>query len=496
MKTALTTKDMAICDKRTIESGVPSSELMYRVASKVFLSRKWQGRIYIICGKGNNGGDGLALANIMLDNNIKPYVYLIEEPNTDDGRYYLRQLKEKGYANISGVDACDYDCDMIVDCIFGTGFKGEPKQKYAQVIEKINASKAYKISVDIPSGLDGDNGKYALCVKADETITVQYAKTGLYLNDGKDMTGKLCIIDVGIGLYCDGYSVVEDNDISLLFPKRKQNTHKGSYGKSAIIGGCGNYLGAVKLANAGLCALRCGGGLNTLVAPKTHVDNIAKAVWESTLFAMSDKDGYMLFDKDELDKALIGVDCVAIGMGIGNRYEENLKIISHIIKNYAIKVIIDADGLNSLALDVDVLKGAKAEIILTPHIKEMSRLCSLDIAKIASDPIGIAEAFAKEYGVTVLLKGSSSVITDGDKVLLVVNGGAELSKGGSGDTLSGVMLGMLSQGRSTLESAYSSAYLTAKVAKGLCEEYSEYGVLPSDVSKEIAKIIRENNKTE
>lgn len=495
MRTALTTKDMAYCDKRTIESGVPSAELMLRVASKVFSSRKWQGRIYIICGKGNNGGDGLALANIMLDNGIKPYVYLIKEPTTDDGRYYLSELKKKRYPNILTIDDCDYDCDVLVDCIFGTGFKGTPKKIYAEVIEKINSSEAYVISVDIPSGLDGDSGKYAVCVKADETITVQYAKSGLYLNDGKDMTGKLSIIDVGIGLYSDGYKVVEEDDISLLFPKRRQNTHKGSYGKSAIIGGCSNYLGAVKLADAGLCALRCGGGLNTLIVPKSHVDNIAKAVWESTLFGMSDKDGFMLFDKDELDKSLMGADCVAIGMGIGNRYEENLKIISHILKNYAIKVIIDADGLNSLAFDVSVLKRAKADVILTPHIKEMSRLCSLDITEIASDPIGVAKAFAKEYGVKVLLKGTSSVITDGDEVFLVVNGGAELSKGGSGDTLSGVMLGMLSQGRSTLVSAYSSAYLTAKVAKGLCEEYSEYGVLPSDVSKEIARIIKESNIT-
>ena len=490
MKTALTTKDMAYCDKRTIESGIESAELMLRVANKVFSSRKWQGRIYIICGKGNNGGDGLALANIMLDNNIKPYVYLIEEPNTDDGRYYLGELKSKGYSNILCIDECDYDCDVIVDCIFGTGFKGTPKQRYSEVIEKINESKEYKISVDIPSGLDGDNGKYSVCVKADETITVQYAKTGLYLGDGKDMTGKLSIIDVGIGLYVDAYKVVEDSDLSLFFPKRKQNTHKGSYGKSAIIGGCSNYLGAVKLANAGLYALRCGGGLNTLVVPKSHVDNIAKAVWESTLFGMRDNDGFMVFDKDELDKALIGVDCVAIGMGIGNRYDENLKIISHIVKNYAIKVIIDADGLNSLALDTSVLKGAIADVILTPHIKEMSRLCSLDVEEIASEPIAIAKAFAKEYKVTLLLKGTSSIITDGEDVFLIVNGGAELSKGGSGDTLSGVMLGMLSQGNSALESAYSSAYLTAKVAKGLCEEYSEYGVLPSDVSRAIRMLVK------
>ena len=191
---------------------------------------------------------------------------------------------------------------------------------------------------------------------------MQYPKTGLFLNGGKDATGKLKVIDVGIGLYADGCNIVEEEDIRILFPRRKNDTHKGTYGKSAIIGGCSNYLGAVKLANAGLCALRCGGGLNSIVVPKTHVVNIASAVWESTARGISDKDGFMLFDEKEIDQAMKGVDCVAIGMGIGDKYEENLKIISHILTNYRVKVVIDADGLNSLAKNIDILNQSKAEI--------------------------------------------------------------------------------------------------------------------------------------
>ena len=184
------------------------------------------------------------------------------------------------------------------------------------------------------------------------------------------------------------------------------------------------------------------------------------------------------------------MDCLDIGMGMGSRYSENAEIIEYIINNYPIKVIIDADGLNSLALNVEMLKCAKADIILTPHVKEMSRLCKKSVDEILDNPIDIAKAFAKEYKVTLLLKGASSVITDGEEVYIITNGGAELSKGGSGDTLSGVMLGMLSQGMPTIESAYSSAYLTAKVAKDLVEEYSEYGVLPSDVARAILLITK------
>ncbi|MDE7191194.1 MAG: NAD(P)H-hydrate dehydratase [Clostridia bacterium] len=489
MEIVLTTTQMAYCDSRTIDGGVPSTELMRRVAQAVYDSRVWQGNIAIICGKGNNGGDGLALACIMADNGIFPKVYLLGDMSKD-GRYYYDILQSKGYERIYPICECDYDFDLIVDCIFGTGFNGQPRRQYAEVIDKINASRAYKISVDIPSGLDGDSGRYVTCVKADETITVQFAKTGLYLNDGKDMTGKLSVIDVGIGLYVDGANIVEEQDVAALFPKRKRNTHKGTFGKSAILGGCGNYLGAVKLANMGLCALRSGGGLNVIIVPQRHVDNILGSVLESTVIGIADDCGYFVFDSQEIDKAMQGVDSLAIGMGMGNRYGENAKIIEHIVANHQIKVVIDADGLNSLATNVKMLKCAKAQIILTPHVKEMSRLCGKSVEEILDDPIGIAKSFAKEYKVTVLLKGASSVITDGSEVYLIVNGGAELSKGGSGDALSGVMLGMLSQGITPTESAYSSAYLTAKVAKDLTEEFSEYGVLPSDVAREIRRITK------
>ncbi|MDE6471467.1 MAG: NAD(P)H-hydrate dehydratase [Clostridia bacterium] len=489
MQKILTTAQMTCCDKATIDGGIPSVELMRRVALGVFDGRVWQGSIAIICGKGNNGGDGLALACVMIDKGIYPNVYLCSGMSKD-GRYYYDILQSKGFDRIYPIDECNYDFDIIVDCIFGTGFKGKPKQEYVDIIDRINSSSAYKICVDIPSGLDGDNGRYVNCVKADETITVQYAKTGLYLNDGKDMTGKLTVIDVGIGLYTDFVNAVEEQDVALLFPKRKSNTHKGTFGKSGILGGCGNYLGAVRLANMGLCSLRSGGGLNVIVTPQSQVNNILGTVMESTVMGLPDEGGYFTFDKDKIDRALQSVSSLAIGMGMGDCYNENAKIIEYIVINYPIKVIIDADGLNALASNVEMLKCAKADIILTPHVKEMSRLCKKSVEEILDDPISIAKAFAKEYKVTLLLKGASSVITDGEEVYIITNGGPELSKGGSGDTLSGVMLGMLSQGVPLIESAYSSAYLTAKVAKDLTKEYSEYGVLPSDVARAISLITK------
>lgn len=492
MQDVLSAKNMANCDKATIESGTPSVVLMQRAAKSIFDAHDFKGKIYIICGKGNNGGDGVALADIMTDKGMEPFVYLIDENISQDSKYFYDRLTAKGYAKIYGISECDYDADIIVDCIFGTGFKGEPKGIYAQVIECINKSRAYKISADIPSGLNADNGRFTLCVKADKTVSMQFAKSGHYLNDGKDMTGKLIVADIGIGLVKQEYKLIEKQDVKALFPPRKANTHKGSYGKSALLGGCTNYAGALKLANTGLCALRSGGGLNMLIVPKSLVPVYAQAVNESTLYPMTDKDGYMLFDKSEIDKALKGVDCLAIGMGIGGNYEENHKIVEYIIKNYAISVIIDADGLNSLALNPDILKDANAKILITPHVKEMSRLTREQVSQILDDPINTAKDFADKYGITVLLKGATTVVTDGREVYLIANGGAELSKGGSGDVLSGVIAGLVSQGNTLIKSAYAGAYLTAYTAKKLVEEYSQYGVLPSDVAKAVAQLIKED----
>lgn len=493
MKIALTPAEMAYCDRTTIDGGVPSVELMCRVARAVYDSREWRGSVYIICGKGNNGGDGLALADIMEADGIHPKVFLVESPTSTDALYYLNKLREGGFSEIYDAAGCDYDCDILVDCIFGTGFKGSPDGRYADAIKKINSSRAYTVCVDIPSGLDGANGLFDVCVKGDETLTVQYPKCGLYLNDGKDMTGKLTVVRVGIGLHADGCEIVEESDVAKLFPKRRNNSHKGSYGKSAIMGGCDSYMGAVKLAAAGLCALRSGGGLNMLIVPSSHIKSAAQTAVETTVFGMSEKDGAMVFDRAAIDCALKSVDAIAIGMGIGGGYEETLKIIRYIVAEYPIKVLIDADGLNALSLDLGALENCKAQVILTPHIKEMSRLCGKSVEEIKSDPINTSKEFAEKHNVTVLLKGASSVISDGKRVCMMIDGGAELSKGGSGDTLSGVTLGLLSQGNGAYESAYAAAYITARTARKLADEYSEYGVLPSDVSRELARIIKENN---
>ena len=487
----VTVKQMQEFDQMTIKTKTPSIELMNLAAKSIYEECDFSNKkISIICGSGNNGGDGLALAHILIEKGFSPYVYLISKKISNDSQFYLDKLNEKKYENIFDISKCNYDFDIIVDCILGTGFKGEVKENIKDVIININNSRAYVISADIPSGLNGDNGLKTECVKADQTIAIQYYKTGHFLNDGKDCVGKIVAKDIGIEKTEETYKIIEDKDI--VFPKRKNNSSKYSYGRSLIIGGCENFVGAVKIANMGVSSLRIGAGLNTIAAPRSIIPTLQSSVVESTLYPLDEIDGHIKFNKEQLDKIMLSVNAIALGMGMGNNYVENKKIISHILENYSSNVLLDADAINAFKDDIDSLcKNKKASIIITPHIKEMARISGIDEKEIISSPIESAKAVANKIGGIVLLKGASSIITNGRDVYFVVNGGPELSKGGSGDTLSGVILGLLAQGFEPIKAAYMGAFLCAKAAKDLTKDFSEYGVLASDVARNISKYIKE-----
>lgn len=484
-------KQMQDFDKHTIETKMSSIELMNLAANAIFEEYDFSGKnVYIICGSGNNGGDGLALANIMFSKRMFPKIFLVSDKISNNAKYYLDQLKSRGYNYIFPINKCDYECDVIVDCLLGTGFKGLVREDVSRVINAINKSKAYVISADIPSGLNGDNGQAFVSVKADKTIAIQYLKTGHFLNDGKDYIGEIVYKDIGIEKTEEVAKIIEDSDIS--FSKRKNNSSKLSYGRSLIIGGCENFVGAVKIANMGVSSLRVGCGLNTIAAPKSLSIPIQSSIIESTFYPLDETSGHICFNEAQIKDIMKNMSAVAIGMGMGNNYEENRKLIEYIICNYSIPVLLDADAINSFKDNIEKLtNGVKSKLILTPHVKEMARLIGCSELEIIDNPIEKAKKLASKLNCTVLLKGASSVVTNGKDVYMIVNGGPELSKGGSGDTLSGVILGLLAQGYDVCYSAYCGAYLCAKAARDLKNDYSQYGVLASDVAKKISDYIAE-----
>lgn len=489
MAYCVTNHTMRESDRLTIAGGIDSVELMRRAAQAIYESAQWKGKIYIICGKGNNGGDGLALADVMYTHGIEPYVFLTHSCCLSaDATYYLNRLIRVKYPRIYDVQTCDFRCDMLVDCIFGTGFSGQPSGDTAELIRSINASGAYVVSADIPSGLDGDSGLGACAVNADLTVAVQSAKCGHFLADGKDRCGKLVVKEIGIEIRGEKIELFDESCVRDLMPARKNNTHKGTYGRAVVLGGCDRYAGAVKLANAGVSALRAGTGLCTIAAPDSLTAALGAYVVENTLFPMPQKDGKLIYDEDTLDRLTRGASAVAVGMGMGDDRESNRSIVDYFLRRFDGNLIVDADGLNALAGKTDLLAHAVGKVLITPHPAEMARLCATSVERILADPISAARVLAREFGVTVLLKGASSIVTDGTKVGLIVNGTPALAKGGSGDVLSGVILGFAAQGGSMYECAAAGGYLCAQAARAAQEEYGEYGVLAADVARCAAQI--------
>lgn len=460
MQKVISVDNMRKSDKYTIDNITSSLELMNRAGISVYNSLKWSGKTAIVCGTGNNGGDGYVLALEMQKNNLAPEIILIKDKFSPDGEYYFNKCKEQNIPYLVYNESVNFDdYDYIVDCIFGTGFKGDVSGIEKEVIEKINTSKAYTVSVDINSGLNGDNGLTNLCVISDLTVSIGTLKSGHILNQAKDKIGKLINQDIGIKIIDKHYNLVEKEDIKKIIKKRNNYSHKGTYGYVSLIGGSIEYSGAIKLANISSSAVRSGAGVVRLCVPNSIVNGVLPYILESTLYPLSDKNGNVVFNKEEIDTLISSSKVIAVGMGLGQK-GDNEKIISYLINNYNGILIIDADGLNTLAkMDVD-LKTAKCKIVLTPHLKEFERLSKTPMQVINENPIKYAEEYAKNNGVILLLKGVSTIITDGSKTYLTNTGCSGMATGGSGDVLSGILAGICGSNENTLlENITVGAYI-------------------------------------
>lgn len=490
MQAVLNVKTMRESDAHTIDNGISGRELMYRAARGVFESYAWTGNTAIVCGMGNNAGDGFALALLLREAEIPCTVFLLSEKCSADGAYYLELCKSRG------IPICQFTADVsfspygeIVDCIFGTGFRGAPEGIFAAAIEAINQSGCPVISMDINSGLNGDNGTYQSCVHSDLTVSVGSYKTGHFLGGAKDVIGGLANVDIGIEPIHVNAHLVEAGDFAEVFRPRRQNSHKGVYGYVSILGGCTAYSGAVKLANMSCAALRAGCGVAKLIVPASLALSVSPCLLESTLALLPDADGKMLFDPEALDRVLAGQAALAVGMGWGSSpaYE---KILEHILKHYAIPVVIDADGLNTLArMDRGLLQETDCRVLLTPHPKEMERLSGVPVSEIQRDPIGVSERYARENGVCVLLKGATTVVTDGQITYLVDRGCAGMATAGSGDVLSGILVGLLGHAPYTPLTAACGAFVAGLAGEMAERDVNPISMLASDTVAHIGEAV-------
>lgn len=495
MKEILSVENMRKSDEHTIKALVSSKELMHRAALGIYNSLPLEGasspKILIVCGTGNNAGDGYALAEILHKNRHRVALLIVENRFSKDGEYYFNISSKRGI-EYSFYDGDLPAADIIVDCIFGTGFKGEPKEIYKSIIEKINDSSAFVVSADINSGLNGDSGMGACSVKSDLTVSIGSYKPGHSLGMAKDKIARLENYDIGIAPVDKPYYLFEKEDARKLLSNRKNYSHKGTYGYITLLGGSYEYSGAIKLANIASAAMRTGTGVVKIATPKSIGNAVMPYLLESTLYPLSEADGKVKFDKNEIDGALKGVKAVGIGMGLGQG-GENEKIISYILENYSLPLLLDADAINTLSkMGKDALKNTKCKVVLTPHLKEFERLCLVPVSEIEQNPILYAKKYAKENAVVLLLKGASTIITDGENVVISNTGSPGMATAGSGDVLSGIITSLLGQEpKKVFEMTCLGAYINGLAGEVAEKENGAISMVSSDTARSIAYAIKE-----
>lgn len=492
MRKIITVNEMRACDLKTINSGISGKELMYRAALGIYNSCYWDGNIGIFCGSGNNAGDGYALATILKERNYHPEIILVSDKFSEDGLYYYNKCLTLNIPiHHFSLNLPKYD--IYVDALLGTGFKGACKSSIKDCIDYLNSIKDKRlIAIDINSGLNGDNGMGESVVKSDLTISVGYLKPGLFLNKAKDVRKKVVNVDIGIECVDNPMRLLEKEDVKNFIKPRLNFSNKGTYGYVGILGGSLNYPGAVRLANLGQIALRSGCGVSKLIVPEDIYELIFNNVLETTVAKISSRNGKMTFSKEEIDSALKGLKVLGVGIGWSESDDYQL-ILKYILENYNIPVVIDADGLNTLAkMDLSILNNSKAKIILTPHLKEFSRLINVSVNDIINNLLDYAKEFVLKYNVTLLLKGPTTIVLDKNNVYFIADGNAGMATAGSGDVLTGIIVGMLGYHFEDITKTVAiSAYLNAYAGDLAEKDFGQTSLLSSDTATYIGKALKE-----
>ena len=498
MKYVLTNGQMRAADEYTIHAlGVPALTLMERAGLALAdeVERELRARkitdVLCVCGGGNNGGDGFVCARLLLERGYDAEVLCAAERLTEETAAVKAAFEKAGGKTYALPLRRRFA--LVVDCLCGTGFSGELRGKTAELAAYINALGAFVISADIPSGVNGDDGKASEnAVRADLTVCIGEVKAGVFLRDGLDYAGRVIRVDVGIE-YPEGvekeYAFLSDGEsVKALIPKRKRNTHKGVYGKAAIVGGSEKYAGAAFLAAK--AALLSGVGYTALFVPNEILPACLLRLPEVLLRPLCD--GGRVALNGSVIEELNGYGGVAFGMG-AECSKGTCDVAVALLENYTGVLVLDADALNALAAYdcVSALKTAKGSVVITPHVKEFSRLTGRSVEEILESGFTAAQAFAREYGVTVLLKGAATIVTDGTQTAVNITGTAGQAKGGSGDVLSGVIAALCAGGRSAFDGARAGAYLAGRAAEIATAVRGEYSLLPTDVIETLPEAFKE-----
>ena len=502
MRRLLTAAEAKAIDRYTIdEIGIPGVVLMERaalaVAEQCEQMMTADGELLCVCGTGNNGADGVAVARILSLRGYQTKLLIVgdEDRGTEEFKLQLHAVRRLRIPVCKAGEPAEYikrgECSLIVDALFGVGLTRGIEGIYANVIDQINRSGVPVIAVDLPSGISADDGKVLGCaVKADRTVTFGSEKIGMILYPGTEYCGERMVAEIGLA---EKNYFEEQNESATVFtydeddlkrlPKRPAYSNKGTFGRVLVIAGSPNMGGAALFA--GTAAYRMGAGLVEIATVKENRALLQTELPEAVLTVYDP----LTDPTDWLIPAMRRAKAIVVGPGLGMK-GNGAGILALLLEQAVVPVVIDADGLNLIAGDErlkDRLKG-NCQVILTPHLGEMSRLTGKTVGEIQLELIETARAYSQKMGVICAMKDARIVVASPDgNVYINTSGNAGMATGGSGDLLAGMIGALLAEGMEPYESACLGVYLHGRYGDMAKERYGARTMIASD----LAKIIRE-----
>lgn len=496
----LTAKEIKAVEQRAFDGDFTEDGLMFSAGTACFnkILKNYgedilSGKIAVVCGNGKNAGDGFVIAKLFCDRGADAVIVLADKaPEIKEPVKYFNDAVENG---VKVIDFTDYDfnCDYIVDCIFGIGFHGEPKAPFDSVFDAVNSSGAEVISIDTPSGTDSANGSVVKAVKADLTVAISTLKMAHVLPPANEYCGKTVTVNIGIpeSCYAKSYAqTITKADVKKNFPKRDKNSNKGSFGHQLNI--CGSYLMPGASVICAESALRTGVGLLKCLFPKSVYPVMTSHLTQPVFKPVCENEDKTLSigAMNDITQELGWADSIVLGCGIGNN-DDTQVITGQVIKSSEVPVILDADGINALVPFIDIIKDKKAPFIMTPHPGEMARLIGESVDYVQENRLAVAKAFAKENDVILVLKGANTIVTDGNDVFFNTTGNAGMAMGGTGDMLSGMIGSFAAQGIEPFEAAKSAVYIHGLCGDITAGELSQRGMTVNDMLSLLGALMSE-----
>ncbi len=505
MKRALTSAEMRAVDAASADHGMPGSVLMENAGEALTQAALGEagkgGRFFVFCGLGNNGGDGLVVARKLAGRGKTVFVELTGEGTA---------LQHDAARNFEALEACGVipapipvelaagPGDVVIDALLGTGLSRAPEGKIAEAIGRISAWRAAGARVvcaDLPSGLESDSGlPLSSCVTADVTTAFGFVKLGQVIEPGAGRCGRLEIVDIGIPRAAEavltgaGVYLLEESDVRGRIPRRRSDSHKGTYGHVLVIGGSWGKTGAAALAALG--ALRGGAGLVTVATRPEALVPVMQHAPEVMGVELINEGPLGPRDLNALLDAAEGKAAVVFGPGI-DRGEETWKLLGPLLEELTCPCVLDADGLNALAGHLELLQKSKSELLLTPHPGEMARLLNLTTAEVQKNRVSLARSFAKDHQVVLVLKGARTLIARDDGTVFVnPTGNPGMATGGTGDVLAGLCGALIAQGLSTEDAAVSGTWVHGLAGDVARERRGEMGLIASDLLEGLGEVWR------